>query len=389
MHIVVFGLGYVGLSNAVLLAAQNDVVGVDLDKNKVELVNHGASPIVDKDIQEALQAGNLNLRATTDGDTVLEEADLTVIATPTDYDVETEYFDTSSVESVLEQVSNVKPWASVVIKSTVPIGFTKSMVKRFPGLTLVFSPEFLREGRALYDNLHPSRIVTSSVDREAAKSVATLLKNAALDFDVPVLVTDPTEAEAIKLFANTYLAMRVAYFNELDTFARQMGLNSKQIIDGVSLDPRIGNHYNNPSFGYGGYCLPKDTRQLLANYKDIPQSLISAIVESNDQRKAFIADRVIAMNPIIVGVYRLTMKSGSDNFRSSSIQDVINLLINHGITVKIYEPTLDGAEFSGCPLVADLDKFLEESDVVLANRWSPDLAGYDGELVTADLYQRD
>lgn len=389
MNIVVFGLGYVGLSNASLLATQNNVVGVDLDETKVRLVNRKTSPIVDKDIQEALQNEDLKLRATTAAEDALKSADVVFVATPTDYDVETEHFDTSSVESVLRQVSEFKPEAVVVIKSTVPIGFTKRMIGQFPSLTLVFSPEFLREGKALYDNRHPSRIVTSSIDNEAAKMVARLLKEAALDFDVPVLITDPTEAEAIKLFANTYLAMRVAYFNELDTFAKKTGLNSKQIIDGVSLDPRIGSHYNNPSFGYGGYCLPKDTRQLLANYKDIPQSLISAIVSSNDYRKAFIADQVIAKNPGIVGVYRLTMKSGSDNFRSSSIQDVIKLLKSHGVTVKIYEPTLDEKVFNDCPVVDDLEEFLNSSDVVLANRWSPELSSFDGDLVTADLYQRD
>lgn len=389
MNIVVFGLGYVGLSNATLLATNSNVVGVDLDETKVDLINRGASPIVDKEIQEALQSGNLRIHATTAGSEAIKDADVVLVATPTDYDVETEHFDTSSVESVLKQVSEVNSKPVVVIKSTVPIGFTKRMVEQFPTLTLVFSPEFLREGKALYDNRHPSRIVTSSMDSDAAKLVAKLLKDAASDYDVPVLITDPTEAEAIKLFANTYLAMRVAYFNELDTFARKMGLNSKQIIDGVSLDPRIGNHYNNPSFGYGGYCLPKDTRQLLANYRDIPQSLISAIVESNDCRKAFIADQVIAMNPGVVGIYRLTMKSGSDNFRSSSIQDVIKLLKARGVIVKIYEPTLVDRVFNNCPVVDDLDEFLGNSDVILANRWSPELSNFDGDIVTADLYQRD
>lgn len=389
MNIVVFGLGYVGLSNAILLSTRNSVIGVDLNEKKVELINRGISPIVDNEIQLALQDEDLEFRATTVGMEALIGADVAIIATPTDYDVETEHFDTSSVESVLRQISDVNPQIVTVIKSTVPIGFTKRIATEFPNLTLVFSPEFLREGRALYDNRHPSRIVTSSLDNDAAKLVARLLKEAALDLDVPVLITDPTEAEAIKLFANTYLAMRVAYFNELDTFARKMGLNSKQIIDGVSLDPRIGKYYNNPSFGYGGYCLPKDTRQLLANYKNIPQSLISAIVESNDRRKAFIAEQVIAMKPGVVGVYRLTMKSGSDNFRSSSIQDIIKLLKANSVTVKIYEPTLDEKVFGGCPVVDDLEEFLTTSDVVLANRWSPELSNFDGDLVTADLYQRD
>lgn len=388
-NVVVFGLGYVGLSNAVLLSTRNSVIGVDLDENKVNLVNQGLSPIVDKEIQEALQNGEVNLRATLDGDKALEQAEVAFIATPTDYDVEADFFDTGSVESVLEQISRVNPNATVVVKSTVPISFTRRMEKRFPDLTIVFSPEFLREGRALYDNLHPSRIVTSSKDRDAAILVANLLKDSAADFDVPVLITGTTEAEAIKLFANTYLAMRVAYFNELDTFVRKTGLSSRQIIEGVSLDPRIGGHYNNPSFGYGGYCLPKDTRQLLANYKDIPQSLISAIVQSNAQRKEFIASEVLDRAPKKVGVYRLTMKSGSDNFRSSSIQDVIKILNNEHVDVVIYEPTLDGEEFGGIPVEHDLPAFLQECDVLLANRWSPELATYKGELITADLFKRD
>lgn len=389
MKIAVFGLGYVGLSNALLLAKKNTVFGVDLNEERVELLTNGISPIADDEIQKSLRDTSLDFTPTTDPVAALNNADFAFIATPTDYNVQTKYFDTSSVESVILEVSEISPSTTIVIKSTVPIGFTQRVIKEYPNLQFVFSPEFLREGKALYDNLHPSRIVTSANNKEKAELVADLLKECACDSNPPILVTDTTEAEAIKLFANTYLAMRVAFFNELDTFARQSGLSSRQIIDGVSLDPRIGSHYNNPSFGYGGYCLPKDTRQLLANYDGIPQSLITAIVESNERRKSFIANRVLALKPSHVGIYRLTMKSGSDNFRSSSIQDVIKILRAHGVSLQIFEPTLETVSYDDIPVISELEQFFATSDVVLANRWAPDLDAYKGTLITADLYKRD
>lgn len=389
MKIAVFGLGYVGLANAVLLSRKHDVVAVDIQEDRIRLVNEGKSPIHDPVIEEALSAESLSLVATDDPKYALEGADFAIIATPTDYDVESNYFDTSSVETVLGEIMESNPSSTVVIKSTIPIGFTGRMEEKFPNLEIVFSPEFLREGRALYDNEHPSRIIAASRSEQAAKCVAEILADAALEKDVPVLITNSTEAEAIKLFSNTYLAMRVAFFNELDTFARTHGLHTKQIIDGVSLDPRIGQHYNNPSFGYGGYCLPKDTKQLLANYQDVPQTLISAIVESNALRKSFIASEIIELKPKTVGVFRLTMKAGSDNFRSSSIQDVMKLLLAAGIKLVIFEPNIGVASFNGIEVLTDLELFLTRSDLILANRWSRELACVSEKVFSADLYSRD
>lgn len=389
MKIAVFGLGYVGLANAVLLSRKHDVVAVDIQEDRIRLVNEGKSPIHDPVIEEALSAESLSLVATDDPKYALEGADFAIIATPTDYDVESNYFDTSSVETVLGEIMESNPSSTVVIKSTIPIGFTGRMEEKFPNLEIVFSPEFLREGRALYDNEHPSRIIAASRSEQAAKCFAEILADAALEEDVPVLITNSTEAEAIKLFSNTYLAMRVAFFNELDTFARAHGLHTKQIIDGVSLDPRIGQHYNNPSFGYGGYCLPKDTKQLLANYSNVPQTLISATVASNELRKRFIADEVISKKPKTVGIFRLSMKSGSDNFRSSSIRDVIELIAKAGIGLVVHEPMLSAPEFQGAEVDQDLESFLRKSDLILANRWSDQLESVREKVVTADLFYCD
>lgn len=389
MKIAVFGLGYVGLANAVLLSRLHDVFAVDIDEVRIELVNQRISPLHDPVIEKALSAEKLSLFATDNAAVALEKADFALIATPTDYDVDSNYFDTGSVETVLDVISNTSPNTTVVIKSTIPIGFTSRMQARFPDLKIVFSPEFLREGRALYDNEHPSRIISASNDEQEARRFAAVMSNAALEDGVPILVTSPTEAEAIKLFSNTYLAMRVAFFNELDTFSRIHGLHTKQIIDGVSLDPRIGQHYNNPSFGYGGYCLPKDTKQLLANYNDVPQTLISAIVESNDLRKRFIANEIIKRQPRTVGVFRLTMKAGSDNFRSSSIQDVIKLASASGIEIIIYEPTLESQEFESFKVIEKLEEFFGTSDLILANRWAEELSPVKEKVITADLYSRD
>lgn len=389
MRIVVFGLGYVGLSNAMLLAEKHEVTAVDLDEDRVKLVNRGISPIKDEEIEESLMSESVDVRATTDGSSALEYSDFAFIATPTDYDVDTGVFNTDSVESVLSLVAAVSPTTVAVIKSTVPVGFTERMAERFPSLKIVFSPEFLREGRALYDNQHPSRIIAASRSRASAEQVAALLQEGAKKNEVPILISSSTEAEAVKLFSNTYLAMRVAFFNELDSFARAKGLDPREIIDGVSLDPRIGGHYNNPSFGYGGYCLPKDTRQLLANYDGIPQSIMTAVVESNVLRKTFIAEQVLERSPKVVGIHRLTMKSGSDNFRSSSIQDVMAILRNQGIEVVVYEPSWTSAEFDGFEVISSFEDFVKRSEIVLTNRFSEELEPYADKIFTADIYSRD
>ena len=389
MKIAVFGLGYVGLANAVLLAKDHEVCAVDIDERKVELVNRLESPIADVEIEEAFKQGELKLSAVTNAKEALEGARFAIIATPTDYDVDTDFFNTSSVEDVLNQIEYLAPTVTTVIKSTIPIGFTERMESVHPSMKLVFSPEFLREGRALYDNQHPSRIICASSHADEAAEFAQLLAASSLEPDVPILIISTTEAEAVKLFSNTYLAMRVAYFNELDTYAVAHGLNTKHIIDGVSLDPRISSHYNNPSFGYGGYCLPKDTRQLLANYKGIPQTLISAIVESNLLRKQFIAEQILKKRPSTVGVYRLTMKAGSDNFRSSAIQDVMNILRKNGVEVVIFEPTLKDDVFDEMPVINDFGVFEEKADVILANRLDDTLKDSGASIVTADIYARD